>query len=148
MTVAKLTIIGQIKAIKYRTAGETPVCEVSVCKKRYAKQGEEPSYDWYRVNIWGKLPDFMAKKIAKDNFIGAVGDFSTRDWVDKDGNKKNEKEVKCQSFDVEVDGPNLAEGEQQEKAVPAPGPRRPAAPSGGGGDEDSSPPFMRRSEWE
>ena len=143
MTVAKLTIIGQIKGVKYRSAGETPVCELSVCKKRYAKQGEEPSYDWFRVNIWGKLPEFMAKKMAKDNFIGAVGQFGTRDWTDKDGNKKTQMEVKCQSFDVEVDGPNVAEGEQQA----APGPRRPAAPSGGGGGMDDAP-FLPRSEWE
>lgn len=144
MTVAKLTIIGQIKGVKFRSAGETPVCELSVCKKRYAKQGEEASYDWFRVNVWGKLPDFMAKKIAKDNFIGACGDFSTRDWTNAQGEKKTQMEVKCQSFDVEIDGPHTAESpvksREQAEAQPA-APRRPAAVGGGQGDDES--PFMQ-----
>lgn len=139
MTVAKLTIIGQIKGVKYRTAGETPVCELSVCKKRYAKQGEEPSYDWFRVNIWGKLPEFMAEKIAKDNFIGACGDFGTRDWTNAQGEKKTQMEVKCQSFDVEIDGPHEAE---DQPATPFPAPRRPAADIGGGQGSDE-PPFAQ-----
>jgi single-strand DNA-binding protein len=136
MTVANITIIGQIKGVKHRMAGDSPVCELSVCKKRYAKdKNETPTFDWFRINVWGKLPEFMAKKMAKDNFIGAVGQFGTRDWTDKDGNKKTQMEVKCQSFDVEVDGPNVAEGEQQA----APAPRRPAAPAAD--VDDSSPPF-------
>lgn len=134
MTIAKLTIAGKIHGVKHRMAGETPVCEVSVCKKRYAKQGEEPSYDWFRINIWGKLPDFLAAKLAKDNHIAACGDFGTRDWTDKEGNKKVQMEVKCQSFDVEV------EGVAQETAPPAepPKPKRPAAPTA---DPPDEPPF-------
>lgn len=125
MTIANMTVVGQIKSVKHRMAGDTPVCEVSVCKKKYQKdKTAEPEFDWFRICIWGKIPDFMAAKLVKGNIIGATGQFATRTWQSNEG-PKTDMEIKCQSSDVMVDGPNVAEGAAPQPA-PQTGPRRPA----------------------
>lgn len=144
-----INFAAKIQKAEFRQAGEKSICEVSVCEKKYNKdKSADPEYDWLRVTIW-EPPEFLANKLKKGNFIAGSGIFSTRKYTDKAGVEKVSMECRADTRTVTVvDAGFFGEREaQQEKAVPAPGPKRPAAPSGGGGDEDG-PPFQRRCEWE
>ena len=130
MTIARLTFAGQIKRAEWRTVGDKQLCEVSICKKRRTKQGEEEAFDWYRINIWSPA-EFQTPKLVKGNFIAGSGEFATSSYVsNKDQQKHTTLEVKCQSFDVEIDGNAAAE-----PAKPAA--KKAAAPV----EDDQSAPF-------
>ena len=143
MTQIRLTLSGIIKNVRHFNAGTKPAVEFSMCVKNRTKDGEEPTFTWARGIVW-EPPEWM--KLEKGMEITALnGQTTLRSYTDKDGKEKVSMDAKFSSYDIQVHGSKV---EQQEKAVPAPGPRRPAAPSGGGGDADEQPPFDRRSEWE
>jgi single-stranded DNA-binding protein len=138
-----LSYAGYIKKVEFRQAGEKSIAEVSVCEKKYNKdKNADPEFDWVRATCWEPNEHLLAK-LKKGNAVVFQGRFATRKYKDAQGVEKISLEVRVSDIQVF----EMAGTEQQEKAVPAPGPRRPAAPSGGD-DGSDGPPFMRRSEWE
>jgi single-stranded DNA-binding protein len=138
MTILKLNYAGRIHKAEHKTAGDKQICEVSICKKVPARGKDEERFDWVRVTIWGP-PEWAVPKLAKGNYISGSGDLTMRPY-EKDGVKKNSLEVRCGSFDFEVE--ELAvRTETPADVAPVAAPRRPA-PVAGGYDDSNQPPFM------
>lgn len=126
MTIARLEFAGFIKKAEVRQAGEQTINELSICKKRRTKEGEEPSFDWYRVTLW-KAAEFQLPKLVKGSYISGSGEFTSRSYVDKNGVKQSSMEIKCTSFDVEVVTKADFEGVAAAPASAPPVVKKPAA---------------------
>lgn len=137
MSVFRIFFAGEIKKVEHRTAGDKQVMSLSVCKKNYAKQGEDATFTWLNVSVWGPLPDWLVNKAIKGGFIAGSGEFSMRSYTDKDGKKAVSAECRSTSFDVESAG--TADVTPEAAPVKAP-PKKPAAVAVA--DEDE-PPFSQ-----
>lgn len=137
MTLLRLSFAGQIKRADTKNVGGKDLIEVSLCRKQKGRAGAEDTFAWIKVSIWEPAA-FQVPKLVKGAFIAGSGEFSARSYDGKDG-KATSMEVRCSSFDVEVEsgGGEGSRDEHPAKAAP-----RQQAPIGGGAD-DSEPPFQR-----
>ena len=54
--------------------------------------------EWHRVVVWGPLADFCEKYLTQGKQILIEGKLRTRQWQDKDGNKRSTTEVEALSI--------------------------------------------------
>lgn len=136
MTILKLQFAGKIIKAEHRKAGDKPICEVSLCKKVPARGQAEERFDWVKVTIWSP-PEWAVPRLVKGNYISGSGDLALRPY-EKDGLKKYSMEVRCNSFDFEVEV--MAERTASDPAPDiAPAPKRPAPVAGAGAGDDEAP---------
>jgi hypothetical protein len=131
----RLQFSGEIRKCEHKTLGGKPMVELQICKKNYAKQGDEPSFTWIRVAVW-EPKEFQ--HFHEGGFVAGSGEFSMRSFLNKDGVKQQSAEVRCGSFDVET--PRITGVVNADRPVPtnpSPKPRVPAAAA----DDHNSPPF-------
>lgn len=112
----KVILIGRVATdleLKTTPAGAS-VCTFRVAVNRnYTKNGERKA-DFINVVTWRNTAEFVSKFFSKGKAIGVEGTVQTRDYADKDGNKRNIVEVvagNCffvadkKADDIEVDAP-------------------------------------------
>lgn len=137
----RVQIIGNLGAdpeLKY-TQNQTPVCSFSVaCTDKWTdKQSGEAKEktEWIRIVAWNKLAENCSKYLAKGRQVFVEGKFTTRQWEDKDGQKRWTTEVVAQ--DVQFLGSKPADGEQrQQPAAQKPAAQKQQEPQGNfGGPE-------------
>jgi len=87
--------------------------------------GREERTEWHRIVVWGKSAENCSKYLSKGRTVYIEGQLRTRDWEDKDGNKRQTTEVHAQT--VQFLG---APGGRGEGGAP-----RGAAAEGGGPEE-------------
>ncbi len=133
----RLQFSGEARKVELKTIGDKPAVQIQLCKKNYAKKGDEPTFTWITVLVW-EPKEFQT--FVEGGFVAGSGEFTMRSYTDKDGNKRQSAEVRCTSFDVETprhaDAPAMA---------PAPTPRKPDPVRRGdlgGGASDNEPPFL------
>ncbi len=61
--------------------------------RRYAKQGEEKQTDFIPVVAWRQQADFITKYFHKGSMIAIEGSLQSRNYEDKNGNKRTAYEV-------------------------------------------------------
>lgn len=76
-----------------QTPGGTMVTTFAVAVDRYAKAGEERKADFLDVVCWGKTAEFASRYFAKGQMLAIDGRLQTRNWEDKDGNKRKSTEI-------------------------------------------------------
>lgn len=125
---AKVTLLGNLGAdpeVRF-TAGGTAVSNLRVaCTERIkGKGGEwEDHTEWINVVCFGKTAENAGQYLAKGRQIYAEGRLQTREWNDKEGNKRITTEVIA--FQVifigrgDTDG-GRGGGEQPRSSRPAP----------------------------
>jgi single-strand DNA-binding protein len=60
------------------------------------KQGQrQEKTEWHRVILWGKQAESLQEYLTKGKQIYVEGRLQTRQWDDKDGNKRYTTEVKA-----------------------------------------------------
>lgn len=132
----RLQFSGEARKVEHKTIGGKSAVQIQLCKKNYAKQGDEPTFTWVTVMVW-EPKEFQ--KFYEGGFVAGSGEFSIRSYVDKDGNKKQSAEVRCTSFDIET--PRPSEGSEPVKNLadlPIKTPRKPTPTLA---DDHNSPPF-------
>ena len=98
-------------------AGGQAVCNFTLATneswtdKSGAKQEKT---EWHRVVVWGKTAEICGKYLQKGKQVYLEGKLQTREWQDKDGQKKYTTEVHAQNVQF-LGGPS---GERS--AVPQP----------------------------
>jgi len=83
--------------------------------------------EWHRIVVWGKQAEIAREYLSKGKQVYIEGSIQTRQWDDKEGNKRTTTEIKANRV-IFLGRPGGGEG-------------RPAA-SGGGGEvfSDDGPP--------
>ena len=74
--------------------------------------------EWHRIVVWGKTGETCAQYLSKGRTVYVEGRIQTREWEDKDGNKRYTTEINAQT--VNFIGP------------------RPSGSESGGGDYSAS----------
>jgi single-strand DNA-binding protein len=94
------------------------------------KAGEKQERtEWHRIVVWGKQAEIVGEYLQKGKQVFIEGSLQTREWNDRDGNKRQTTEVRAQRVIMLGRGEGRAE---------APGAGRAAAPSDM--DAPSEPP--------
>jgi len=94
--VNKVILIGNTgKDPEVRTFESGKMASVSVATtERYKKDGEQKELtEWHRVVFFGALADIVEKYVKKGTMLYIDGKIRTRDWEDKDGQKRTSTEI-------------------------------------------------------
>lgn len=76
------------------TTQGTNVCTFRIaCERSYAKPGEQWQADFVDIVAWGKTAEFICKFFQKGSTIAVEGSLQTRNYQDKQGNKRTAVEV-------------------------------------------------------
>jgi single-strand DNA-binding protein len=108
----KAMIIGRLGAdpeVRY-TQSNTAVATMNIAttEKYRDSNGEmQESTEWHRVVAWNKLAEICQKYVKKGSQIYVEGPIQTRQWEDKEGQKRYTTEIKVltlQLLDSRQDG--------------------------------------------
>lgn len=68
--------------------------------------------EWHRVVLWGKAATALAEYLSKGKQVYVSGRLQTRDWTDKDGNKRFTTEVRGDKVVLLGGGPRRDNGDR------------------------------------
>jgi single-strand DNA-binding protein len=97
-SVNKVILIGNLGAdpeLRY-TSGGTPVAEMRIATSRkYTTKdgGTQEDTQWHRIVVWGKTGENCKEYLSKGRQVYVEGRLQTRQWEDKEGNKRYTTEV-------------------------------------------------------
>ncbi|HKB07285.1 MAG TPA: single-stranded DNA-binding protein [Candidatus Polarisedimenticolia bacterium] len=83
--------------------------------------------EWHRIVIWGKQAEIAREHLSKGKQVYVEGSIQTRQWDDREGNKRQTTEIKAMRF-VMLGRPETGES------------RMTAAPSAEAAGDESGPP--------
>lgn len=89
--------LGQDPEVRY-TQSNTAVATLSVAtsEKYKDRNGElQESTEWHRVVAWGRLAEICQEYLKKGSLAYFEGPIQTREWEDKDGQKRYTTEIKA-----------------------------------------------------
>jgi single-strand DNA-binding protein len=119
MSVNKVILVGRLGRdpdVRYTSAGQ-PVANFSVATDEVYRDraGErQKRTEWHKIVVWGKQAEIAQKYLKKGSLIYLEGRIQTREYTDRDQNKRTSFEIVCTTFRML-------------------GGRGDAAPAGGGG---------------
>jgi single-strand DNA-binding protein len=94
--------LGQDPELRYLPQTERAVAKLSLAtNERYYNSNTNESEDrteWHRIVVWGKQAEFCEKYLNKGKQILIEGKIRTRNWQDKDGNKRYTTEIEAQNI--------------------------------------------------
>jgi single-strand DNA-binding protein len=77
-----------------KTSQDISVCSFTVAVDRnFVKQGEERQADFIDVTAWRQQAEFVSRFFHKGSMIAVNGSIQTRNWEDKNGNKRKSTEI-------------------------------------------------------
>jgi len=92
------------------------------------KQGQrQEKTEWHRVILWGKQAETLQEYLTKGKQIYVEGRLQTRQWDDKDGNKRYTTEIKADRITLLGGGGGGRGGGGMERV---------ASHAGGGGSDE------------
>ena len=152
MGVNKVFLIGNLgrdPEVRYTQTG-TAVANFTLAttdKWRDQASGEpKERTEWHRVVVWGKQAEIAGEWLRKGRQVYVEGSLQTREWTDRDGNKRYTTEIRTQNFQMlgnrgdRNDAP-AAPNETEATAEPSAAGGGGGGASGGGGsfDDDDIP---------
>ena len=102
----------------------------TVCKFRIAVNGWQDKPEWVSVVAWDKLGDICGQYLKKGSQIYLSGRMQTREWTDKEGNKRYTTEIIANNM-------QMLGGKSDNTGAPAPKKQNAPAPP----VEDDDLPF-------
>lgn len=96
----------------------TNVCTFRIaCERSYTPKGQQRQADFVDIVAWGKTAEFICKFFQKGSMIAIDGSIQTRQYQDKQGNKRTAVEVLANNISFAgakaADKPAAASYEQQ-----------------------------------
>lgn len=115
-----VAIMGRLVAdpeLRTTTQG-TNVCTFRIaCDRSYAQQGQQRQADFIDIVAWRQHADFVSRYFQKGSMIAIDGRLQTRNYQDKQGNKRTVVEVVANNISFAgakaADKPAAASYEQQ-----------------------------------
>lgn len=92
MALNKAILMGRIcNSIELRsTQNGTPVCSFTIAVDR---RGKDDGTDFLDIVAFGKTAEFVSKYFVKGQLVAVAGRIQTRNWEDKQGNKRKSVEI-------------------------------------------------------
>jgi single-strand DNA-binding protein len=136
--VNKVILVGRLgrdPELRYTQGGQA-VANFTVATNEFwrDKDGEKQERtEWHRIVAWGKQAEFCGNYLTKGRQVYVEGRLQTREWEDKEGEKRRTTEIVANT--IQAIGPGGRRGE--DGPMDAEGPDG-APPSQGGGGAGSS----------
>jgi single-strand DNA-binding protein len=133
-SVNKVILIGNLgkdPELRYTQSGQAVANFTLATNELFEnKSGEQHERtDWHRIVAWGKTGELCAQYLSKGRSVYIEGRLQTREWEDKEGQKRQTTEIVAQNVTFLGSGRPGAQGGGE-------GPREPiGGPPGGAGDD-------------
>ena len=117
----KVTIMGRLCADPElrRTQSGIAVCNARIAVERnYADQDGERATDFFDAVAWRGTAEFLCKYFEKGRKVLLDGRLQTRQWTDRDGNKRVSVELVAESVYFADSKPAEAQGDTDEGQLP------------------------------
>jgi single-strand DNA-binding protein len=130
--VNKVILVGRLgkdPEMRY-TAGGVPVTHFSLATDESWKDqnGErQKRTEWHNIVVWNKLAETCNQYLSKGKMVYIEGRIQTREWDDKDGNKRRTTEIVASDMRMlerKSEGAPMSEG-PAERPAPAAKPMEP-----------------------
>ena len=122
-SVNKVILVGRLgkdPEVKY-TQGGTAIARFSLATDEVWKDqsGEkQQKTEWHNIVAWNKLAEICGQYLAKGRLVYIEGRLQTRNWEDKDGNKRTTTEIRADNMVMLGGKPD--EGRQEKSAAAPP----------------------------
>ncbi|TMA35543.1 MAG: single-stranded DNA-binding protein [Deltaproteobacteria bacterium] len=131
-SVNKVILIGNLgrdPELRYTQGGQAVANFTLATNERFStKDGDKQERtEWHRIVAWGRTGELCAQYLSKGRSVYLEGRLQTREWEDKEGQKRRTTEIVAQT--VQFLG-GRGEG----------GPGGPSSPSAEGGFDSGGPP--------
>jgi single-strand DNA-binding protein len=103
--------------------------------------GDSKSTTWWRVTLFGKKADIVAKHLAKGKWAMFTGEFSVREYTKKDGTKGTSAEMTASDFAFVGNKSDSGTGQSNGYSKPAASATPSQQNSGGAPFADDDIPF-------
>jgi single-strand DNA-binding protein len=103
MSVNKVILVGRLgrdPETRY-TGGGQPVCNFSMATDETFKDrsGErQKRTEWHKIVVWGKPAEIAQQYLKKGSQIYLEGRIQSREWTDKEGQKRTSYEIVASNF--------------------------------------------------
>lgn len=100
MSLNKVMLIGHLGAkpeLRYTQAG-APVANFRIAtNQRWTDKDGNPQdrTEWHKIVVWGPQAEHCEKWLDKGRQVYVEGELQTREWEDRDGNKRYTTEVRA-----------------------------------------------------
>jgi single-strand DNA-binding protein len=122
--INKVILIGNLgrdPELRYTQNGQ-PVANFSLATSENwtdKSSGEKvEKTEWHRVVVWGRTAEHCSQYLAKGRTVYIEGRLQTRDWEDKEGQKRSTTEVNAQT--VQFLGGPRGQGTSDSETMPEP----------------------------
>jgi single-strand DNA-binding protein len=108
--VNKAILVGRlgVDPVKRYTSNGTPVVtyRMATSENWTTKDGQkEERTEWHRIVAWGKLAEICDQYLSKGRMVYVEGRIQTREWEDRDGNRRWTTEIVCNQMQM-LGGPS------------------------------------------
>jgi single-strand DNA-binding protein len=94
------------------------------------KSGErEDRTEWHRIVVWGRVAELCAQYLSKGRTVYVEGRIQTREWEDKDGQKRRTTEINAQTVQF-IGGRREGSAAERTPGEPSPASEPPSPPQG------------------
>jgi single-strand DNA-binding protein len=87
--------LGRDAEQRYLTSGSSIVTFSIPLEAGY---GDNKTTTWINCNVWGKQGEALLQYLKRGQQVGVSGEFSIREWVDKEGNKRQSPELRVEKL--------------------------------------------------
>ena len=94
--INNVVLMGRLTAVRELKTTQSGISTVRfsvAVERRYNKQGEERQTDFVDCVAWRHTAEFVSKYFNKGSMIAVEGSIQTRNYEDKNGNKRKAVEV-------------------------------------------------------
>ena len=145
-SINKVILIGNLgrdPEVRYTTNGKAVAnFTMATTEKWKDAQGErQEKTEWHRIVVWGKQAEIAGEYLRKGRSVYVEGSLQTREWTDRDGNKRYTTEINAQRFQMlgSPRGERDAQPQPQPVGVSAQDAQDAPAAGQGGYEEDDIP---------
>ena len=142
-SVNKVILVGNVgrdPELRYTQSGQ-PVASFSIATNERFKDRDgnwKDRTEWHRIVAWARLAEICGEYLRKGSQVYVEGRIQTRDWEDKEGNKRQTTEIIALTMQMlgrrgEGGGPSMSDDGNQTRGG---GAEDFAQPSGGGADDE------------
>jgi len=148
-SVNKVILVGNVgrdPELRY-TQGGQPVASFSVATNERFKDRDgnwKDRTEWHRIVAWARLAEICGEYLRKGSQVYIEGRIQTRDWEDKEGNKRQTTEVVALSMQMlgrRGEGGSPVGGGSDDQSRGGDESFSQSPPSGPGGAADDEIPF-------
>ena len=128
-SINKVILIGNLGSdpeVKYTPSGSAVANFNIATNERWkdASGQDQERTEWHKIVVWGKQAENCGQYLSKGRTAYIEGRLQTREWNDKEGNKRYTTEVVAQTVQF-LGGPGAGGGERAKSYESAPSPKVP-----------------------